>query len=139
MRTSLWCLSFAETQHFGRRPGQQHNRQRFFNSIRWTKAQPVTMTSKSPNKHWKAFDWKSRGQLRTLEKEEADVLELLSRHLTELEVYLTKKKTVAAERAYRCFFEVHYKLEHNRLQHQGLLLKPKFFENFENDTKRMLD
>ena len=40
--------------------------------------------------------------------------------------------------AYRCFFETYNKLEDNR-QQQSLLLKPKFFVKFDNDTKRMLE
>ena len=43
-----------------------------------------------------------------------------------------------AEGAYRCFFETYNNLEANR-QQQRLLLKPKYFENFDNDTKRMLE
>ena len=43
-----------------------------------------------------------------------------------------------AEGAYRCFFETYDNLEDNR-QQQRLLLKPKYFESFDNDTKRMLE
>ena len=42
------------------------------------------------------------------------------------------------EGAYRCFFETYGNLEDNR-QQQRLLLKPKYFESFDNDTKRMLE
>ena len=45
---------------------------------------------------------------------------------------------MTAEGAYRCFFETYYNLEDNR-QQQRLLLKPKYFESFDNDTKRMLE
>ena len=45
---------------------------------------------------------------------------------------------MTAEGAYRCFFETYDKLEDN-WQQQRLLLKPKYFENFDNDTKRMLE
>ena len=77
-------------------------------------------------------------QLKTLEKEQADLLESFSRHLNELEGYLTKNKTMTAEGAYRCFFETYDNLEANR-QQQRLLLKSKYFEKFDNDTKRMLE
>ena len=99
------------------------------------------MASKIPNGHWKTADWKASGQLKTLEKGQADLLDLLksfSRHLNELEGYLTQNKTMAAEGAYRCFFDTYDNLEDNR-QQQGLLLKPKYFENFDNDMKRMLE
>ena len=45
---------------------------------------------------------------------------------------------MTAEGAYRCFFETCDNLEDNR-QQQRLLLKPKYFESFDNDTKRMLE
>ena len=96
------------------------------------------MASKSPNRHWKTADWKASGQLKTLEKEQADLLKSFSRHLNELEGYLTQNKTMTAEGAYRCFFETYDNLEDNR-QQQRLLLKPKYFESFDNDTKRMLE
>ena len=84
------------------------------------------MASKSPNRHWKTADWKASGQLKTLEKEQVDLLKAFSRYLNEL------------EGAYRCFFETYDNLEDNR-QQQRLLLKPKYFESFDNDTKRMLE
>ena len=45
---------------------------------------------------------------------------------------------MTAEAAYRCFFETYDNLEDNQ-QQQRLLLKPKYFESFDNDTKRMLE
>ena len=96
------------------------------------------MASKSPNRHWKTADWKASGQLMTLEKEQADLLKSFSRHLNELEGYLTQNKTMTVGGAYRCFFETYDNLEDNRLQ-QRLLLKPNCFENFNNDIKRMLE
>ena len=41
------------------------------------------MASKSPNKHWKTADWNASGQLKTLEKEQADLLKSFSRHPNE--------------------------------------------------------
>ena len=96
------------------------------------------MACKSPNRHWKTADWKASGQLKILEKEQADLLKSFSRHLNKLEDYLTQNKTMTAEGAYRCFFETYDNLEDNR-QQQRLLLKPKYFESFDNDTKRMLE
>ena len=96
------------------------------------------MASKSPNRHWKTADWKASGQLKTLQKEQVDLLKSFSRHLNELEGYQTQNKTMTSEGAYRCFFEIYDNLEDNR-QQQRLLLKPKYFESFENDTKRMLE
>ena len=92
------------------------------------------MPSKSPNRHWKTAHWKTSGQLKTLEKEQADLLKS-SRDLNELEGYLTQNKTMTTEGAYRCFFETYDNLEDNRQQ----LLKPKYCESFDNDTKRMLE
>ena len=96
------------------------------------------MASKSPNRHWKTADWKASGQLKTLEKEQVGLLKSFSRYLNELEDFLTQNKTMTAEGAYRCFFETYDNLEDNR-QQQRLLLKPKYFESFDNDTKRMLE
>ena len=125
-----------------RRPRRQqqqlHEQQRIFDSTWWTKTQPATMASKSPNRHWKTADRKASGQLKTLEKEQVDLLKSFSRYLNELEGFLTQNKTMTAEGAYRCFFETYDNLEDNR-QQQRLLLKPKYFESFDNDTKRMLE
>ena len=96
------------------------------------------MASKSPNRHWKTADWNAGGQLKTLEKEQVDLLKSFSRHLNELEGFLTQNKKMTAEGAYWCFFETYENLEDNRQQQRGLL-KPKYFESFENDTKRMLE
>ena len=96
------------------------------------------MAGKSPDRHWKTADWKASGQFKTLPNEQADLLKSFSRHLNELEGYLIQNKTITAEGAYRCFFETYDNLDDNRKQ-QRLLLKPKFFENFDNDTKRMLE
>ena len=96
------------------------------------------MASKSPNRHWRTADWKASGQLKTLEKEQVDLLKSFSRHLNELEGFLTQNKTMTAEGAYRRFFETYDNLEDNR-QQQRLLLKPRYFESFDNDTKRMLE
>ena len=124
------------------RPGQQqqqlHEQQRTFDSTWWTRTQQATMASKSPNRHWKTANWKASGQLKTLEKEQADLLKSFSRHLNELEGYLTQNKTMTAESAYRCFFETYDNLEDNR-QQQRLLLKPKYVESFDNDTKPILE
>ena len=95
-----------------------------------------TMASKS--RHWKTVDWKPIGQIKTLEKEEADLLKLFSRRITVQEGYLTQNQTMTAECAYRDFFETYDNLESNRTQ-QRLLLKPKYLEGFDNDTKRMLE
>ena len=96
------------------------------------------MASKSLNRHWKTADWKASGQLKTLEKEQADLLKSFTRYLNELEGYLTQNKKMTAEGAYRCFIETYDNLEDNR-QQQRLLLKPKYFESFDNDIKRMLE
>ena len=45
---------------------------------------------------------------------------------------------MTAEGAYQCFFEKYENLDDN-LQQQRLLLKPKYFENFHNDNRRMLE
>ena len=72
------------------------------------------MASKIPNRHWKTADWIASGRLKTLEKEQADLLKSFSRHLNELEGYLTQNKKMTAEYAYRCFFETYGNLEDNR-------------------------
>ena len=96
------------------------------------------MASKSPSRHWKSVDWKRSGQLKTLEKEQADLLKLFSRRVTELEGYPAQNKTMTAEIAYRVFFETYDILEANRKQ-QKFLLKPKYLEVFDNDTKLVLE
>ena len=45
---------------------------------------------------------------------------------------------MTVEGAYRCFFETYDNLEDNRLL-QRLPLKPKCFENFDKETKPMLE
>ena len=45
---------------------------------------------------------------------------------------------MTVEGAYGCFFETYDNLEDNR-QQQRLLLKPKYFESFDNDTKRIIE
>ena len=42
--------------------------------------------------------------MKTLEKEQADLLKLFSRRVTEIEGYLTQNKTMTAESACRVFF-----------------------------------
>ena len=78
------------------------------------------MANKSPRRHWKTVDWKTSGQLKTLEKEQADLLKLFSRRVTELEGYLTQNKTMTAESAYRGFFETYDNLEANRKQQSNI-------------------
>ena len=97
-----------------------------------------TMASKCPSKHWKTVDWKTSGQLKTLEKKQADLLELFSRPVTKLEGYLTQNTTMTAESSYRGFFQTYDNLEANRKQ-QRLLLKPKYLKAFDSDNKRMLE
>ena len=87
------------------------------------------MSSKGPNRDWKTADWNAGGQLKTLEKEQADLLKSISRHLNELEGYLTQNKTMTAEGAYRCFFETYDNLEDNR-QQQRLLLNQSTLKAF---------
>ena len=96
------------------------------------------MASKSPNRHWKTADWKASGQLKTLKKEQTELLKSFSRHLNELEGYLIQNKSMRAEGAYGCFFETYDNLEDNR-QQQRFILKQKCFESFDNDTKRKLE
>ena len=96
------------------------------------------MASKSPSRHRKTVDWKTSSQLKTLENEQADLLKLFSSHLNELEGYLTQNKTMNAKSAYRGFVETYDNLEANKRQ-KMLLLKPKYRESFDNDTKRMLE
>ena len=96
------------------------------------------MASKSPSRHWKTADLKASGQLKTLKKKQADLLKSFSRHLKELEGYLTQNKTMTTEGAYPCFFET-YDNSEDKQQQKMLLLKPKYFESFDNDTKRMLE
>ena len=59
------------------------------------------MASIIPDRNWKTADWKAIGQLKKLEKEQSDLLKSFSRHLNELEGYLTQNKTMTAEGAYR--------------------------------------
>ena len=69
------------------------------------------MATKSPSRHWKTADWKTSGELKTLEKEQADLLKLFSIHLSELEGYLTQSKPMTAESGYPCLFETYDSLE----------------------------
>ena len=96
------------------------------------------MVRKSPDRHWKAADYKMSGQLRRLECEHAELLKTMHGHLAGVKSQLPQKKEVFAENADQCFFETYDELEENR-QQQRLILKPICFENFDNDTKRILE
>ena len=97
-----------------------------------------TVASKSPSRHWKTVNWKTSGQWKTLEKEQADLLKLFSGRVTDQEGYLTQNETMTADSAYRGFFEKYNNLEAIRKQ-QKLLLKPNYIEALDNETKRMLE
>ena len=77
-------------------------------------------------------------QFKRLEREQAELLKTSDGHLDDVKSLLAQKKTVSTERAYQCFFETYDELEENR-QQERLLLKPKFFEIFGNDTERILE
>ena len=77
------------------------------------------------------------GQLKNLESALADLLKTFDGHLIDVKSHLAQKKRVSAKRAYQCFFETYDELEENRKQ-LWLLLKSKYFENFDGDTKRIL-
>ena len=81
-------------------------------------------------------DYKTSSQLKKLESEQADSLKTFDGHLADVKSQLAQKKTISAERAYQYFFETYHELEENR-QQQRLILKPKYFENVDNDTKRI--
>ena len=98
----------------------------------------MTMTGKSPDRHWKTADYKMSGQLKRLESEQADLLKTFDGHLADVKSQLAQKKTVSAERAYECSFETYDEFEEKRKQ-QKLLLKPKFFEIFNSETKHTLE
>ena len=66
------------------------------------------------------------------------MLKTFDRHLADVKSHLAQRKTVSAKRLDQGFFETCDKLEENRKQ-QRLLLEPKYFENFEIDTKRFLE
>ena len=72
------------------------------------------MVGNSPDRHRKTNDWRSSGQFKALEKEQADLLKLFSRHLPELEGYMTQNKTMTAKSAYRGFVETYDNLEANK-------------------------
>ena len=61
--------------------------------------------SKTSSGPWKTVDGKKSGQLNTLGKDQADLLNLFSKRITELEGYLTQNKTMTAEGANRVSFE----------------------------------
>ena len=85
----------------------------------------------SPNGHWKTADYKR------LESQHAELLKTIDGHIADVKSQLAQKKAVSTVRAYQCFFKLYDELEENR-QQQRLILKPKFVENFDNDTKRIL-
>ena len=96
------------------------------------------MTGKSPDRKWKTSDYKMSGQLKRQESEQAKLIKTFDGHFADVKSQLAQKKTVSAERAYQCFFETYDELEENR-QQQKLILKRKYFENFNNDNKRILE
>ena len=96
------------------------------------------MAGNSPDRHWKTADYKMSGQLKRLVSEHTELLKTFDGHLAGVKNQLAKKKTTSAERAYQCFFKTYDELEENRKQ-QRLLLKPKYFEDSDSDTKRTLE
>ena len=96
------------------------------------------MSGRSPNKHWKTADYKMSGQLMRIEREQAELLKTFHGHITDVKSQLAQKKTISAERAHKGFFETYDELEENRKQ-QNFLLKQKYFEKFDIDTKRLLE
>ena len=96
------------------------------------------MAEKSPNRDWKTADYKMSGQLKTLESEQAELLKTFDGHLADVKSQLAQKKAVSAETPYQCFFKTYDELDGNREQ-QRLILKPKYFKIFDNDTKRNLE
>ena len=78
------------------------------------------------------------GKLKKLESEQTELLKKIDKHLADVKSQLAQKKTISAVTAYQCFFETYDEIEENRKQ-QWLLLKPKFFEIFDSDTKRNLE
>ena len=98
----------------------------------------LTMAGKNPNRYWKTADYKMSGQLKRLESKPAELLKTLDGHLANMKNYLAQKKTVSAEKAFKCFFKTYDELKESS-QQQRLLLKLKIFENFDSDTNRMLE
>ena len=96
------------------------------------------MAGKSPDRHWKTADYEMLGQLKRLESEQAELFKTFDGRLADVKSQLAQKKAVSAEKAYQCFFETYDELEENR-QQQRLILKPKYFETFDNDTQRILE
>ena len=95
------------------------------------------MTGQSPDRYWKATDYKISGKLKKLESEHAEMLETFDGHPADVESRWAQKKTVSAERAYQFFFETYDDLKKNR-QQQRQLLKPKYLESFDAETERKL-
>ena len=89
----------------------------------------LTMAGRSPDRQWKTVDWKNSGQLKTLENEQAVLLKLFSRRLTELEAYMTQNKTMTVESAYRVFFETYDNLEANK-KAAKVTIETKVFRRF---------
>ena len=92
----------------------------------------LTMAEKNPERHWKTSDYKMSGQLKILEREQAELLKTFAGYLAEVKNHLAQKKTVPVEKTYQGFFETYDELKENR-QQQRLLMKLNFFENYDND------
>ena len=63
------------------------------------------------------------GQLKRLEKEQAEMLKTFDGYLADVKSHLAQNKTVTAGIAYQCFFEMYDDLKKNR-QKQWQFLKP---------------
>ena len=59
--------------------------------------QNKTMAGKSPDRLWETVDYKISGQLKRLEREQAELLKIFDR-LVDVEIYLAQNKTVSAEK-----------------------------------------
>ena len=125
-----------QPQHLVRQPGHQQQHEQRFNFLDQNGI--LTMAAKSPDRHWKTAYYKMSGQLKRLESEQAELPKTFHGHLADVTGHLSQKKTVFAERAYQCFFETYDDLKKRR-QQQRQLLKPKYLDSLDNDTKRILE
>ena len=112
-----------------RRPGQQHEQQRFKMVDR---NEICTL-----ERHWKTTDYKIWSQIKKLESVQAELLKTFDGHQVDVKSYLAQKKPVPVENAYQCFFETYDGVKKNR-QQQRQLLKPKYLESFDGVAERKL-
>ena len=93
------------------------------------------MAGMSTDMHRKTADDKLSGQSKRLEGEEIEMLKSSDWQLVDVKSHVAQNKTVSADGAFWCFFEIYEDMEENRKQRRT---ENKIFGKFDADTEQKL-